>query len=109
MNPISRRRFLQSLTALGAAVGAPFAFAMRHGGATAAEAAAVEKEAAAFANPLRLPGASGLYGVMRASDLRELRVLRTEVEVLPGKRTPYLAYAAEAGGKRFLDPALLAK
>ncbi|MBI3041730.1 MAG: multicopper oxidase family protein [Betaproteobacteria bacterium] len=109
MNPISRRKFLKSLTALGAAAGAPFAFAVRHGGATAAEAAAIEKEAAAFANPLRLPGASGLYGVMRASDLRELRVLRTEVEILPGKRTPYLAYAAEAGGKRFLNPALLAK
>ena len=107
MYTISRRRFLQSMGALGAAAGAPFAFAVRDGGATAA--AAIEKEAAAFSNRLRLPGASGLYGVMRAADVRELRVLRTEIEVLPGKRTPYLAYVAESGGKRFLNPALLAK
>jgi len=109
MNAITRRRFLQSMGALGAAAGAPFAFAVRHGGATAAEALVIEKEAAAFANPLRLPGASGLYGVMRAADLRELRVMRTELEILPGKRTPYLAYVAESAGKRFLNPALLAK
>jgi len=109
MNSITRRRFLQGMGAFGAAAGTPFAFAVRHSGATAAEALVIEKEAAAFTNPLRLPGASGLYGVMRASDLRELRVLRTEVEILPGKRTPYLAYVAESGGKRFLNPALLAK
>jgi len=109
MNTITRRRFLQSMGALGAAAGAPSAFAVRHGGATAAEALVIEKEAAAFANPLRLPGASGLYGVMRAADLRELRVMRAELEILPGKRTPYLAYVAESGGKRFLNPALLAK
>lgn len=109
MNTVTRRRFLQSIGALGAAAGAPFAFTARHGGTIGTEAAAIERESAAFANPLRLPGSSGLYGVMRASDLRELRVARTEIEVLPGKRTPYLAYTAESGGKRFLNPALLAK
>jgi suppressor of ftsI/bilirubin oxidase len=78
-------------------------------GAPAIDAAGLEKEAAAFTNLLRLPGASGLYGVMRASDFREVRVVRTEVEVLPGKRTPFLAYAVESGGKQFLNPALLAR
>ncbi len=110
MGATTRRKFLQSMGALGAAAAAPqLAFAAKHGGSSGAEAAAIEKEAAGFANPLRLPGASGLYGVMRTSDLRELRVARTEIEILPGKRTPYLAYVAEAGGKRFLNPALLAK
>jgi len=112
VNPVTRRRFLRGVAALGAAAAAPrLAFAAQHrvAGTPAEEAAAIEKEAAVFANPLRLPGASGLYGVMPASDLRELRVLRTEIEVLPGKRTPYLAYAAESGGKTFLNPALLAK
>ncbi len=112
MNSITRRQFLGRTAVLGVAAATPFAFAAGdrvQGGARDASAAAIEKEAAAFANRLRLPGASGLYGVMRASDLRELRVMRTELEILPGKRTPYLAYVAESGGKRFLNPALLAK
>ncbi len=109
MNTVTRRRFLQGIGALGAAAGAPLAFAARHSGTTGAEAAAIERESAAFANPLRLPGASGLYGVMRAADLRELRVVRTMVEVLPGKHTPHLAYVAESGGEHLLNPALLAK
>ncbi len=110
MNVITRRRFLRYMAALGAASPAMrLAAAAQDGSTPAAASVAIEKEAAGFANPLRLPGASGLYGVMRTADLRELRVVRTEIEVLPGKRTPYLAYAAESGGKRFLNPALLAK
>jgi len=110
MNPLTRRTFLRCVAALGAAAAAPrLAFAAQDGGTPASEAAAIEKEAAAFINPLRLPGASGLYGVMRASDFREVRVMRTQVEALPGKRTPYLAYAVESGGRTFLNPALLAK
>lgn len=115
MNPstTTRRHFLGGMTALGAAVGAGRdVFAARHDtedGRPAREATAIENEAAAFANPLRLPGASGLYGVMRATDLREVRVVRSEIEVLPGKRTPYLAYAVESGGKTYLNPALLAR
>ena len=112
MNSITRRRFLGGATALGAACATRLAFAQAgraHAGAQVGEAAAIEQEAAAFANPLRLPGASGLYGVMNASDFREVRVARTEIELLPGRRTPYLAYATESGGKRFLNPALLAR
>ncbi|HEX8009408.1 MAG TPA: multicopper oxidase domain-containing protein [Casimicrobiaceae bacterium] len=108
----TRRAFLRSAAALGAAYATPLTYAQAaraRGGETVAGAAALEREAAAFANPLRLPGASGLYGVLRVGDLRELRVARTEIEVLPGKRTPFLAYIAEAGGKQFLNPALLAK
>ncbi len=33
----------------------------------------------------------------------------TEIELLSGKRTPFLAYVAESGGKQFLNPALLAR
>jgi blue copper oxidase len=110
MNAITRRGFLRYMAALGAAGPAMrLAVAAQDNSTPAAGSAAIEKEAAGFANPLHLPGASGLYGVMRAADLRELRVMKTEVEILPGKRTPYLAYFAESGGKRFLNPALLAK
>lgn len=108
----TRRMFLGGAAALGAAHAARLAFAQAgsaHVGAPAGEAAAIEREAAAFGNALRLPGASGLYGVMNASDFREVRVARVEIEVLPGRRTPYLAYSVESGGKRFLNPALLAR
>ena len=44
-----------------------------------------------------------------ASEFREVHVMRTEIEVLPGKRTPYLAYAVESGGRTFLNPALIAR
>ena len=111
--PLSRRDVIQGMAALGmSATAAPFAWAAetRAGsGLPVREAAAIEGQAGAFVNPLRLPGASGLYGVMKATDLREVRVVRTEIEILPGKRTPYLAYAAESGGKTFLNPALLAR
>ena len=35
--------------------------------------------------------------------------MHTESEILPGKRTLYLAYAVESGGKAFLNPASLAR
>ena len=35
--------------------------------------------------------------------------MRSEIEVLPGRRTPVLAYAVESGGRKFLNPALLAR
>lgn len=112
MKPIGRRQFLGGAAALGVAYAARPVFAQSpraHSGAPTGEAAAIEREAAAFANPLRLPGAGGLYGVMPVSEFKEVRLIRTEIELLPGKRTPYLAYAAESGGRRFLNPALLAR
>ena len=112
MRLITRRSFLGDVAALGATAATPrLAFAHNHAGSGArvADTEAIEKEAAGFANPLRLPGASGLYGVIRAAEIREVRVVRTEVEVLPGKRTPFLAYVVEAGGRQFLNPVLLAR
>lgn len=116
MFDLSRRQFIGSLSALGAAGAAPgmaFSAVRKTTQAASAESAAavsaLEKAAAGFGNPLRLPGTSGLYGVLPASEFREVHVVRTEIEVLPGQRTPYLAYAVESGGKQFLNPALLAR
>jgi blue copper oxidase len=109
---ITRRTFLGGAAGLGAAYATRFAFAQAgraHIEAPAAGLAAIEREASSFANPLRLPGASGLYGVMNVSDFREVRVTRTEIELIAGRRTPHLVYAAESGGMRFLNPALLAR
>lgn len=111
MPTFTRRHFLGSLGALGAAGSVPGVLAATPGvsDTTAAAIAGIEKEAAGFANPLRLPGGSGLYGVLPASEFREVHVVRSTIEVLPCRRTPILAYAVESGGKTFLNPALLAR
>lgn len=105
---ITRRKFLGGAAALGAALAAPLSFGQARR-APQAELGALEREAQAFANPLRLPGASGLYGTMSAAQFREVRAVRTEIELLPGSRTPYLAYAVESQGRRFVNPALVAR
>lgn len=111
MHAFTRRHWLGSIGALGASglISNPLALTSGNAGAPAAELLKIEQEAAGFSNPLRLPGSSGLYGVLPASEFREVHVVRSEVEVLPGQRTPILAYAVESGGKRFLNPALLAR
>ncbi|MDP2249751.1 MAG: multicopper oxidase domain-containing protein, partial [Hydrogenophaga sp.] len=111
MSLFTRRHFIGSISALGAAGSVPGVLAANPGasGATAEEIIRIEKEAAGFANPLRLPGSSGLFGVLPVSEFREVHVVRSEIEVLPGRRTPILAYAVESRGKTFLNPAILAR
>src|SRR3990172_10983853 len=112
MTRFTRRRFLGGVGALGLAGLARLAPADEgHGGARAAAKAALEIEQAAadFLNPLRLPGASGLWGVLKATEVREIRVRRTELAVLPALASPFWAYAVESGGKRFLNPTLVAR
>ncbi|MDP2094244.1 MAG: multicopper oxidase domain-containing protein, partial [Hydrogenophaga sp.] len=111
MSTFTRRHFLGSLGALSAAGSVPGVLAASHSasGAMADEITGIEKEGAGFANPLRLPGSSGLFGVLPVSEFREVQVVRSEIEVLPGRRTPILAYAVESGGKKYLNPALLAR
>lgn len=111
MSKFTRRHFLGSMGALSAAGSVPGVLAATPGasGAMTEEITGIEKEATGFANPLRLPGSSGLFGVLPVSEFREVHVVRSEIEVLPGRRTPILAYAVESGGKKFLNPALLAR
>jgi suppressor of ftsI/bilirubin oxidase len=111
MSTFTRRHFLGSMGALGAAGSVPGVLAATPGvsDTMTEEIIGMEKEAAGFANPLRLPGSSGLYGVLPVSEFREVHVVRSAIEVLPGRRTPILAYAVESGGKKFLNPALLAR
>ncbi|MDO8906734.1 multicopper oxidase family protein [Hydrogenophaga sp.] len=111
MSIFTRRHFIGSIGALGAAGSVPGVLAAnpRATGAMTKEITGIEKEAASFANPLRLPGSSGLFGVLPVSEFREVQVVRSEIEVLPGRRTPFLAYVVESGGKKFLNPAILAR
>lgn len=111
MHAFTRRHWLGSIGALGASglFSGVLANPLGSAGDPAEGLLKIEKEAAAFSNPLRLPGSSGLFGVLPATDFREVHVVRSEIEVLPGRRTPVLAYAVQAGGKTFLNPALLAR
>lgn len=111
MSTFTRRHFIGSMCALSAVGSLPGVLAATHGtsGAMTQEITGIEKEAAGFANPLRLPGSSGLFGVLPVSKFREVQVVRSEIEVLPGRRTPILAYAVESGGKKILNPALMAR
>lgn len=85
-------------------------FTRRHFlGSMVEEITRIEKEAAGFANPLRLPGSSDLFGVLPEPGFRDVHVVRSEIDVLPGRRTPILVYAVESGGKKFLNPALLTR
>lgn len=111
MHAFTRRHWLGSIGALGAS--GLFSSVLANPLGSASDPAEgllkIEKEAAVFSNPLRLPGSSGLFGVLPATDFREVQVVRSEIEVLPGRRTPVLAYAVESGGRKFLNPALLAR
>ena len=111
MSTFTRRHFLGSIGALSPVGSVPGALAATAGtpGLINDEITGIEREAAGFTNPLRLPGSSGLFGVLPVSEFREVHVVRSEIEVLPGRRTPILAYAVESGGKKFLNPALIAR
>ena len=111
MSMFSRRQFLGSMGAMGAAAAYPGAWAASAtpSGLSTDEVLRLEAQATGFSNPLRLPGTSGLFGVLPVTDFKEVHVVRSEIEVLPGQRTPVLAYAVESGGKKFLNPALLAR
>lgn len=97
MSMFSRRQFLGSMGAMGAAAAYPGAWAASAtpSGLSTDEVLRLEAQATGFFNPLRLPGTSGLFGVLPVTDFKEVHVVRSEIEVLPGQRTPVLAYAVE--------------
>ena len=70
---------------------------------------AASDSAGQFTNRLRLPGASGLYAAVAAKDVRQITVSELNFEVLPKLSSPFWGYVAEVGGKRLLNPTLLAR
>jgi blue copper oxidase len=60
-----------------------------------------------FKNPLRLPGESGVMGVLDASDNPvHITAHQESVEIAPGKRTELRAYRAERDGKTYVNPTI---
>jgi len=100
MNPLTRRTFLAALTGAGAA---------GLGGLLWRQSVFAAMDAGQFTNRLRLPGASGLYAPVAAKDVKQITVSELNFEVLPKLPSPFWAYVAEVGGKRLLNPTLLAR
>ena len=59
-----------------------------------------------FPNALLVPGASGMFGVVDASQPLTIVARTTQYSLLPGKPGPLLVYEVEQGGARFLNPVL---
>jgi blue copper oxidase len=58
-----------------------------------------------FENPLRLPGESGMMGVLDASDTPvSITAQQESVEIAPGKSSELRAYRAERDGKTYVNP-----
>ena len=102
MNLTTRRGFLAALAGAGAA--GLSGFLWQHEPAFAAADSAGQ-----FTNRLRLPGATGLYTAVTVREVKQITVSEVSFEVLPGIPSPFWAYVAEVGGKRLLNPTLLAR
>ncbi|MBI2289065.1 MAG: multicopper oxidase domain-containing protein [Betaproteobacteria bacterium] len=113
MNHLTRRKFLAALAG-AAGLGelslrqSVFA-AMDAGHKTAPVSGAPAESAGHFINRLHIPGASGLYAGVPAKDVKQITVSELNFEVLPKVPSAFWAYVAEVGGKRFLNPTLLAR
>lgn len=59
-----------------------------------------------FPNPLLVPGTSGMFGVVDASQSLAIVARAAQHAIQPGKTATMLAYEVEQGGNRFLNPVL---
>jgi suppressor of ftsI/bilirubin oxidase len=59
-----------------------------------------------FPNPLRLPGAEGMYGILDAADAFAMIAKPVRHALLPGKPGAMLAYEVEHHGRTLLNPVL---
>lgn len=62
-----------------------------------------------FPNPLRLPGADGMHGVLDAAGSFAMVAKPVRHALLPGKPGPVLAYEVENQGRTLLNPVLRAR
>jgi suppressor of ftsI/bilirubin oxidase len=111
MNRISRRRFIAAGAATAAAAGLAGGvyWWWRDRGEPAGhdmQAMPPAAEAGAFANPLRLPGTDGLFGVLDVPVPLTIVGKTIRHPILPGKPAPLLAFEVEHDGKTFLNPVL---
>lgn len=114
MKHLTRRKFLVALTSAGATGMGGLSwqqsvFAAMDAGHKTAPVSVPLAAPTELTNHLRFPGASGLYAAVAAKDVKQITVSKLNFEVLPNLPSPFWVYVAEVGGKRFLNPTLLAR
>ncbi len=108
MNRFPRRRFVAvagAAIAAGAAGGLVW-WQKRRTDEHAGHDMPAAREPGAFANPLRLPGSDGLFGVIDVPVPLTIVGKTIRHPILPGKPAPLLAFEVEHDGKTFLNPVL---
>jgi suppressor of ftsI/bilirubin oxidase len=108
MSATPRRKFLIAAAATAGAAGIAGAL-LWHRRASDEHAGHVELPPVrdpAFPNPLRLPGAEGMYGVLDAAGAFTMVAKPVRHALVPGRPVPMLAYEVEHQGRTLLNPVL---
>ena len=109
MNKPGRRKFVLAAGATAAAgLAAGFWWGHRPRGELAEHAAPelARIRDPAFPNPLRVPGADGMMGVIESPPALTIVAKAIAHPIIPGKPARMLAYEVEHDGKTFLNPVL---
>jgi len=109
MNPDKRRRFVLGAAAAVGAAGLAGGFLWQHRARQGEPVARAEPPLPpdpAFPNPLRMPGAEGLFGLADAAGALTIVAKGIEHPLLPGKPARVLAYEMEFQGRSLLNPLL---
>ena len=106
MSQFDRRKFLITgaavLGASGIAAGVGWWYRARRMPPTARDAGA--HTAGEFPNPLRVPGSSGVLGVLDVSAPLTITAKSVQHAILEGKSAPLLAYQVEQDGNTWVNP-----
>lgn len=107
-----RRKFLLGAAAAAGTIGLAGGFLSRHRprhAAPAAPARVVLPPDPGFPNPLRLPGADGMFALADAAGAFSLVATPIRHAILPGKPARVLAYEMEHYGRTLVNPLLRAR
>ncbi len=111
MSNSGRRKFIMAVAAAASAAGLAGGFWWRHRPRVdhPDRAARIEPPYAhdpAFPNPLHLPGADGMFGILDMPVSLTIVAKPVRYPLLPGKPTALLAYEVEHDGRTVLNPVL---
>jgi FtsP/CotA-like multicopper oxidase with cupredoxin domain len=102
----NRRKLLIGAAAAGVAGAAGGLLWWHRSREEPAEPTVVVERDPAFPNPVRLPGADGMYGVIDVAGQLTIVAKPVQHALLPGKPAPMLAFEVEHLGNRYLNPVL---
>jgi suppressor of ftsI/bilirubin oxidase len=106
MDSTGRRKFIIGAAAAAAATGVAGGIVWWRRRDAAPVEPPREPPPADFPNPLLLPGSSGMFGVVDATQPLAIAAKPTSYPIVRGKPRSILAYEVEQGGAMFLNPVL---